>query len=275
MAMVGLKLKLRIVPFVVAALTAVVMTATPAAAQVDPRNLGDGGVIRVPTNPASTGSWIQAVVEKYQLEKKYNVKIDYQMSSVTQLTANAIQTGAADLATFQFVQIALMRKAGAKIVAVAPFLAWGANQVIVPVDSTLKTVGDLRGKKLGIFNNIDIDWIVVQAIAKRDFKLDPKDIQTQVAGIGLLQALIQNGGLDATTVFNNLTPQLVSGGKVKVLVNIRDLIADLGLPEMPFLFQSVREEYAKEHPQNVRAYLAAFREAVAILAKDDEMHPIH
>ena len=71
--------------------------------------------------------------------------------------------------------------------------------------------------------------------------------------------------------YNNLTPALVATGNVRVMYWIRDLISQLGLPEMPFLFYGFREQYLAAHPQNAKAFLAAFREAVEILRRDDDI----
>ncbi len=43
----------------------------------------------------------------------------------------------------------------------------------------------------------------------------------------------------------------------------------MGLPSTPFLLWTTNETYAAAHPDNVRAFLAAYREAVEILRTDD------
>jgi ABC-type nitrate/sulfonate/bicarbonate transport system substrate-binding protein len=61
-------------------------------------------------------------------------------------------------------------------------------------------------------------------------------------------------------------------GKFRVLYQMRDLMAPLGLDgDVPFLFHAASETYAAAHPANVRAYLAAYREAVQILNVNDEI----
>jgi NitT/TauT family transport system substrate-binding protein len=257
----------------------VVMTAVASgsvgAQPVPARYLGDGGVIRMPTNPAGTSGWILTTIRKLQLEKKYNFQLEVVSVANTPMTANALQSGAGDIGVFQFLDIMKMRKAGNPVVGVGPFLAWGANHILVPKDSSIKTIGDLKGKKLGIFHRTDIDWILIQGLAKSNYKLTDKDIGIHEGAAPLLGGLVQSGQLDAVTMYNNLTPNLVATGNAKVMVWIRDLITELGLPPMPFLFYGVREAYLAAHPQNVRAYLAAYRDAVAFLRTDDNIWTEH
>jgi NitT/TauT family transport system substrate-binding protein len=246
--------------------------AIAAGAEIPARYKGDGSVVRMPTNPAGTSGWLLAVIRQQQLDKKYGFQLEVISAATTQMMATALQSGGGDIGIFQFLDIMKMRKAGNKVVAVGPTLAWGANHIVVPANSPLKTLGDLKGKKLGIFHRTDIDWILVQALAKSNYKLVPeKDILIHEGGAALLGGLVQTGQLDATTMYNNLTPGLVATGNVRVLYSIKELITQLGLPEMPFLFYGVREAYAAAHPQNVRAYLAAYREAVEIIRRDDEI----
>jgi NitT/TauT family transport system substrate-binding protein len=58
-------------------------------------------------------------------------------------------------------------------------------------------------------------------------------------------------------------------GKFRPLAQIRELIVQLGLPDSPFLLYMCDQNYAAAHPANVRAYLAAYREALELLKTDD------
>jgi hypothetical protein len=53
------------------------------------------------------------------------------------------------------------------------------------------------------------------------------------------------------------------------MIQMKDVIKELGLPEIPDLLYATTAEYAASHPQNVRAFLAAYREAVQVLRTDD------
>ena len=81
--------------------------------------------------------------------------------------------------------------------------------------------------------------------------------------------LIEQGQLDATQMFNSLMPAMVATGKFRILATDPRLIMQLGLPDTPFLLYTVDANYAAARPANVKAFLAAYREAIEILAEDD------
>jgi hypothetical protein len=69
---------------------------------------------------------------------------------------------------------------------------------------------------------------------------------------------------------NSVPPFVIKKtGKFLVLAKVSDLVHQLGLPDSPFLLYTVETNYAAAHPGNVRAFLAAYRDAVEILRTND------
>lgn len=234
--------------------------------------MGDGGIVRLPTNPNATQMWHITAMQKYKLDKKYGFTLQIVPAATSAMTATAIQSGAADIGNFGWIDIQRLRNQGVNLFGVGPFLQWGADHVVVPVNSTAKNIGDLKGKKIGIFGRTNIDWILDAALAKNKYGMDvEKDLIVHEGAVGLLRGLIESGQLDAAHMYNNLTPAMVATGKVKVLFQMREIIEQLGLPETPQLMYSTTAEYAAAHPQNVRAFLAAYREGVQILKTQDDV----
>jgi NitT/TauT family transport system substrate-binding protein len=131
-------------------------------------------------------------------------------------------------------------------------------------------MGDLKGKKLGLYSRTNLDWIVMRTVARKDYNVDlEKEALLQEGAPNLLRGLLEQEQLDATQMFNSLTPAIVATGKFRVLATIRELIGRLGLPDTPFLMYTAEMGYAAAHPGNVRAFLAAYREAIEILRSDD------
>jgi NitT/TauT family transport system substrate-binding protein len=234
--------------------------------------LGDGGIVRLPTNPNSTQSWHLYALQQLGLDRQHGFELQLVPAATTQATANALQSGAANVALFSWIEAARMKKAGISLVGVGPFLQWGANQIVAPAGTTYRNIGDLKGKKIGIFRRSSIDWIIDQILAKTVYHMDvDRDIVAQEGAIGLLRGLLESGQLDAAHMFNNLTPSMIATGKFRVMEQTRDTIKRLGLPEIPDLIYFVSTDYAAAHPQNVRAFLAAYREAVQALRTDDNL----
>lgn len=241
-------------------------------ASVPARYMGDGGIVRLPTNQNATQMWHITAMQKYKLDKKYGFTLQIVPAATSAMTATAIQSGGADIGNFGWIDIQRLRNQGVNLFGVGPFLQWGADHVVVPADSKAKNIGDLKGKKIGVFSRTNIDWILDAALAKNKYGMDvEKDLTVHEGAVGLLRGLIESGQLDATHIYNNLTPAMVAGGKVRILYQMREIIDQLGLPETPQLLYSTTAEYAAAHPQNVRAFLAAYREGVEILKKQDDV----
>jgi NitT/TauT family transport system substrate-binding protein len=243
-----------------------------AADAIPARYMGDGGIVRLPTNANATQMWHLTAMQKYKLDKKYGFTLEIVPAATSQATAMAIQSGAADIGNFGWIDIQRLRNQGVDLFGVGPFLMWGADHVVVPINSTAKNIGDLKGKKIGVFSRTNIDWILDASLAKNKYHMDvDKDLTIHEGAVGLLRGLIESGQLDATHIYNNLTPAMVAGGKVRILYQMREIIDELGLPETPQLMYSTTAQYAAAHPQNVRAFLAAYREGVEILKTKDDV----
>jgi len=239
------------------------------AAANEPAAKGDGGTVRLLVNLAGTQSFPPYVIERFSLDKKYGFTLATVPSNTTQTTTTAFQTHAGDIGIFGWNDLSRVKAGGVKVVGIAPFLGW-ANTIVVPVDSQISSLGDLKGKKIGVYSRTSLDWVVMRAVAERQYHLDlEKDVDIQEAAVSLLRGLIEQGKLDATQMFNDLTAPMVVSGKFRVMAPIKVLVDQLGLPDTPFIMYAVDTNYAAAHDDNVRAFLAAYREAIDILESDD------
>jgi NitT/TauT family transport system substrate-binding protein len=231
---------------------------------------GDGGKMRLLYSPSGTNSFLPFVIQKFALDRKYGFELQPVPQATTQTGITAIQAGGAELGTFGWNDIQRMKNAGIKVVGVAPFLRWGADFSLVPVNSPIQTFGDLKGKKFGVTSRTTLNYIVERALTRKAYKFDLEKDATIVEGApSLLRGLAEQGQVDATEMFNSLTPAMITTGKFRVLAKVSDLVHQLGLPDTPFLLYTVEASYAAARPNNVKAFLAAYRDAVNILRTDD------
>jgi NitT/TauT family transport system substrate-binding protein len=240
--------------------------ARPARAEI----MGDGGKMRLLYSLSGTNSFPPFVIKKFGLDKKYGFELQGVPQATTQAGITAIQAGGAELGTFGWNDIQRMKNAGIKVAGVGPFLRWGADFSLVPVNSAIQTFGDLKGKKFGVTSRMTLNYIVERALAQKIYKIDLEKDATIVEGAPtLLWGLAEQGQLDATEMFNSLTPAMITTGKFRVLAKVSDLVHQLGLPDTPFLLYTVETSYAATHRGNVKAFLSAYRDAVEILRTDD------
>ena len=248
------------------------LACAPAQAEDAAPIMGDGSVMRLPSNQNATEVWHLAAMEKYHLDKKHGFTLQIVPSATTPMKANIMQSGGAEVSLFGWIDIVRLRNSGLKIVGFVPFLRWGADHIILAPNVQAKTLADLKGKRIGTFSRSNVDWILDQAVAKSIYHLDmEKDFVVQEGAVGLLRGLIESGQLDAAHMYNNLTPAIVAEGKAHILYQMREELALLNLPMSPQLMYTVTEDYMKAHPQNVRAFAAAYADAIDILDRQDDV----
>ncbi len=240
----------------------------PVFADTVPR--ADGGTIRLLYNIPGTNSFPPYVIQKYALDKKHGFTLEAIPTANTQSAVIAMQSGGAEIALFGWNDIARIRSAGVKIVGIAPFLAFGVDFIVVPTDSPIKDFGDLKGKKIGVSGITAINTIAMAALAKSKYHFDlAKDATLQAGAPALLQGLLEQGQVDASGIFNSVAPSMVATGKFRILTNIKGITEQLGLPDTPYLLYVADTDYAAAHPDNVKAFVAAYRDSVQVLETDD------
>lgn len=233
---------------------------------------GDGGSVRLLTSPFGTNSYPPFIMQKFGLDKKYGFKLELVPGLTTQARMVALRGGAADLTTVDWLEIARQRNNGLHLVGIAPFLRWGADFVVTGADTKLKTIGDIKGKKFGSTGRTSLNYVIVRAVAKNIYKFDlEKEAAVHEAAVPLLQGLLDKGEIEASEMFNSATPEMIVSGRSRVLVKISDLVNQLGLPDHPFLQYGAVKSFLDKSPQNARAFVAAYQEAVHILRTNDDV----
>ncbi len=265
--MTGTKRLLRGVVLSLAALFA--LTTVSHRAEAAPK--GDGGTIRMMLNPAGTMSFPPFVIKKFKLDEKYGFKFETVPYTNANTATAAMQSKSAEMIVYEWLATARIIDGGIDVVGVAPFMTY-VNTVLVPTDSPIKTLADLKGKKLGVHSKTSFDWMIMQAAAKQLYNMDlAKEVNIQEAAAPLLRGSIEQGQLDATQMWNSLAADMIASGKYKDLLTIRGVTENMGIPTVPYLFFGMRADYVKEHPENVRAFVAAYQEVYEILKTNDEV----
>jgi NitT/TauT family transport system substrate-binding protein len=255
----------------VAPLALVAALLAPAIGSAAEEPLGDGGKVRLLYNEAGTNSFIPFTIKKFALDKKHGFELVPVPTTTTAAGITAMKAGAADVHTYGWNDVARMINSGIKVVGVAPFLQWGADFIVVPKDSPIKTIGDLKGKKVGTSSRTALNWVVMSAVGEKDYKVSEKDMQVHEGAPPLLRALTEQGSLDATHMFNSVTPSLIVSGKFRVLVKVSDLVTQFGMPDTPFLLYAFDAAYAASKPNNVKAFVRAYQDAVRVLRSNDDV----
>lgn len=255
---------------IVAAQTLVAALGAEAPPKPDTTIKGDGGVIRLLINPSGSQSFPGFVIKRYGLDKKYGFDLQTIPANTAQSAVIAIQSGGADIGAWNWPDAVRMRTAGTKVIGIGPVMKW-ANTVVVPAKSTIQSIPELKGKKVGVIHRTGLDWIVMRAVAQKIYGFNiESELTMQEGAVHLLRGLLEHGQLDATIMYNDFTPGMVASGQYRQVLRIKDLVNQLGIPDAPYIIFAARLDYAISNPANIKAFLAAYREAVGIMNSDDQ-----
>ncbi|MBV9732388.1 MAG: sulfonate ABC transporter substrate-binding protein [Verrucomicrobia bacterium] len=75
-----------------------------------------------------------------------------------------------------------------------------AEGILVPKDSPIRTIADLKGKKVAFNKGSDVHWLVVKAL--QDTGLKYRDIQPAYLAPADARAAFQNGAIDAWAIWD-------------------------------------------------------------------------
>ncbi|MBV9218655.1 MAG: ABC transporter substrate-binding protein [Methylobacteriaceae bacterium] len=225
--------------------------------------------IRLAILKTGTFAWELAVMRAHGLDQAAGLDIQSTELATPEAVEVALNAGAADVIVSDWLWVSRARQLGDKLVFYPYSSALGA--VMVPQDSSIRTLADLKGKKLAVAGGpLDKSWLLLRGAAK----LEGLDLASQASiaygAPALLAEKTLQGEMDATLNFWNFCAALEAKG-MRRLVGIDDLLPKLGIKGRPALLGYIfREDWAQAHPRLVDRFIEATRQAKERLASSDE-----
>jgi NitT/TauT family transport system substrate-binding protein len=187
------------------------------------------------------------------------VKVDMISAGASARSLQQVAAGSAEIGSSSMVDTIRGIGAGAKVKIFLNSLAVGTHSLIAA--KNIRTVGDLRGKRVMTGGPGDITNLWWGAVAKH-FGLDPaKDVDLMFSGstTARLAALVA-GAIDATVLS---TPQSFQA--------VQDGWTDLGpvapyLGEFPMMIWHVNESWARANEKELAAFIRAHNKAVRYMS---------
>ena len=131
-------------------------------------------------------------------------------------------------------------------------------------DSSIKTIKDLKGKKLGVSRFGSSSHYAVEAVLEK-FGIDPKKDVTvlQVGSENVRAAAVAKGGIQATVITPPLNPAYKKLG-LHTVISLKEA-------NIPYLADAmiVRRSYYNANPRPVRRFLRSMVEAFAFYKKPE------
>jgi len=217
-----------------------------------------------------TVSWLLDTIHANGFDKAEGIELDIVPLASTQATTVGLQGRSVDIIATDWLWVSRERSEGGDFT-FSPFTtALGA--IMVPPNSPIKTLGDLKGKKLGVAGGpLDKSWLLLVAYALRTANLDLRTETTQEFGAPpLLNERAKQGEIDAVLNFWPYAARLEAEGFTQ-LIGVEDVVRELGargeVAMVGFVFS---EAWANKNPEAIQAFLRAAAKADDLLATSDK-----
>lgn len=181
----------------------------------------------------------------------------------------AFQGGAADVIVSDWLWVARQRAEGKDYVFIPYSKAVGS--LVVPGDSPIQSLADLKGKKIGIAGGpLDKSWLILRAYAQKMYGMDLAAETEQVFGAPpLIFKTALEGETDGAINFWHFLAKMEAAG-MRPLITVDAAARELGLdPETPLLGYVLHGEMLRDHPELVEGLAAASRATKDLLASDE------
>ncbi len=226
--------------------------------------------IRIGALKFGSVAWELDVIAHHGLDRKHGFSLDIVPLAGTQALKVALQAGGVDVILSDWLWVSRIRQTGSDVT-FAPYGAW-AGALMVPAASKVRTLGALAGLRLGVAGGpINKNWLLLQAMAAKEDGLHLAD-ETDVvfAAPPLLRMEMQTGRLDAVLTYWQDAAMLQTAGFRRV-IDTAEVARHLGVPrQVPFLGYVFSSAWAELHRHSLVSFLAASREAKAILRRSDD-----
>jgi NitT/TauT family transport system substrate-binding protein len=221
--------------------------------------------LRIVAQKTGTFAWELQVIKDHGLAKKAGLDLDITELASTDAGKIAMMGGAADIILSDWLWVSRERSLGSDLTFYPYSSTLGA--VMVPRQSTIKTLADLEGKKISVAGGpLDKSWLLLQALARKS-KVDLESRSTILYGAPplLFQKALQ-GESDATLNFWNFCANLEAHG-FRRLIGMDEVEKSLGASAPVAMVGYVfHESFAKKHRDVLRRFFAVTQQAMEILA---------
>jgi NitT/TauT family transport system substrate-binding protein len=225
--------------------------------------------IKIAVLKFGTVSWVLDTIHANGLDKAEGIDLDIIPLASTQATTVGLQAGSVDIIATDWLWVSRERSSGGDFT-FSPFTtALGA--IMVPPNSSIKTLADLKGKRLGVAGGpLDKSWLLLVAYALRTVNLDLRTEANQEYGAPpLLAERAKQGELDAVLNFWPYAARLEAEGFTQ-LIGVEEVVRELGAKgEVAMVGYVFSESWAKQNLEAIQAFLRAAAKADELLATSD------
>jgi NitT/TauT family transport system substrate-binding protein len=227
---------------------------------------------------SGTVRWELDTITHYGLDKANGFDLKILELAGNPATQVALAGGEVDAIVSDWLWVAQQRAEGKAYVFIPFSTAVGA--LLVPTDSPIQSLADLKGKKIGIAGGpVDKSWLILRAYGRQETGEDLAAVTEQVFGAPpMIYEAGLSGEVDGVINFWHFLAKMKVNG-MRELISVADASTALGLdPATPLLGYVVHEDLISSNPALVAALKKASRDAKNLLLTDqaawDRLRPM-
>lgn len=224
---------------------------------------GKTDVLRIGAQPYPLYADVYVAKEKGYLDeelKKVGAKYEWKDFKSGPLVNEAVASGHEDIG-FMADMPAILAKSSGQDIKIIDDVAYGEKglALIVKPDSSIKTVADLKGKKVAYMKGSYSQHLMSLLLKQAGLSFD--DIQAVNIAAGDVPAALENGQIDASVIWEQFISQLVLQDKARVVAD------GTGLKRGNLVTYAVAD-YAEAHPDVIAAYIKACQRGGAYIKEN-------
>jgi NitT/TauT family transport system substrate-binding protein len=227
------------------------------------------GTLRVASLKFGSLSWLLETMRTEGFAEKLGLNVTIVEVATNQAGPVALLSGEADVIVSDW-PWALRQRAMGEQVKFAPYSS-ALGAIMVAPNSPIKSLADLKGKKLGVAGGaIDKSWLLLRAYSRQELGTDIAQLALPSYGAApLLTEETRSGRLDAVLNFWTYAARL-EGDKYRTILGMDDVLKALGIQPVPTLVGFIwREETEQAKGKEIAAFLTAVTQTNQVLATSD------
>lgn len=233
----------------------------------------EDGTIRVGVLQFGAVSWTLDAMQHLGYDKAHGVKLEIVPMAASNAAQIALQGGAVDMVTSDWLWVARSRAEGRAYQFAPNSTSLGA--LYAKPDSGVAKLADLKGREFGVAGSpVDKSWLLLRAYAKKNERLDlAKDAKPSFAAPPVLNEFLLRGKLAAVLNFWPYGARLEAAG-MKTVIDMRQVLAGLGVQKPVAMVGWVfAEKWAQANRALLVNFLAACDETNNVLRNRDDEWP--
>jgi NitT/TauT family transport system substrate-binding protein len=225
--------------------------------------------VRLAVLKFGTVNWEVSSIQRNEHDRKHGFALDVLELAGDHATKVALQAGEVDMIVSDWLWVSRQRAAGKRYTFV-PFSS-SVGSLMVPADSPIHSLADLQGKKIAVAGGpLDKSWLLLRGLTERRHGFDPAVAGEAVFGAPpLLTQKAEAGEVDAVLNYWHYSARLEAKG-FRRIIGANEAAMALGasgpVSAIGYVFD---EDWAAQHIDTVRSFLAASSDAKELLRSSD------